>query len=177
MSVYRFKVASGDPKEIKFLETALRSMFMFEFSIDEPRKDSHELIARSYTDDEVSDVRKPKLIKVASELKKDFELSVDIEGYDSSMTRQNPEVERFGSYADAIYECNLDKYYFDIVYGDNVFEPNFEMQYKFIYGKTPSKEQLEVFTDFMMGRTTMEHVVKLCGKDAEEKEQVGPANS
>ena len=51
------------------------------------------------------------------------------------------------------------------------------MQYKFIYGKAPSKAQLEVFTDFMCGRTTMEHVVALCGKDAEAKEQAGPSNN
>ena len=176
MSVYRFKVASGDINEIKFLEVALKSMFMFEFSVDQVKKDEAELIARSYTEDEVSDIRKPKLIKVASELKKDFELSVDIEGYDASMARQNLEVERFGTYTDAVFECNLDKYYFDIVYG-GMDKPNFEMQYRFIYGKTPTKEQLEVFKDFMNGRTTMEHVVKLCGKDAEENQQAGPSNN
>lgn len=175
MSVYRFKVASGDPKEIKFLETALRSMFMYEFTINEPKADSHELVARSYTEDEVSDIRKPKLIRAAGEVKNRFGLEIDVDGYEK-VDSQAVEVERFASIDEAIDVCGLHGYYADLVARKIDGKPDFERQYKFIYGKAPTKAQLEVFTDFMCGRTTMEHVVALCGKDAEGNSQAGPNN-
>ncbi len=175
MSVYRFRLASGEPKDIKFMQTALRAMFMFELSIDEPKGMPHELIARSYTEDDVSDMRKPKLVRAAGELKNRYGLNVEVDGYEKAAA-EDLIIERYATFDDAVAICGLDAYYADMVANKTDGTPDFEMQYKFIYGKAPSKAQLEVFTDFMCGRTTMEHVVALCGKDAEAKNQAGPVN-
>ena len=65
------------------------------------------------------------------------------------------EIERFASFDEAVSECDLDAFYCDMVTCGKEAKPNFEMQYKFIYGKTPTEAQLKAYEDFMTGKITM----------------------
>lgn len=177
MSVYRFKVAEGEPKEIQFLGTALNSMFMYEFTVNRQTDERYELVARSYTEDVVSDIRKPKLIRAASEVNNMYNLGCNIAEYEGYVAPAEVEPERFATVNDAIVTCNLDAYYYDFIMQGKDVKPDFAMQYAFIYGKKPTDEQLKVFTDFMCGRATMFDVDKVCGKDAEQSGQTGPNNN
>ena len=155
MSVYIIPVATGEKEEMKFMELALNAMFMMEFRVDEHSKENNELLARSYTEDEVSDVRKPKLIRAASELKDRYGLSCKIGEYAGYQKPEAVEIERFTSFDEAVADCDLDAFYCDMVTCKKDAKPNFEMQYKFIYGKKPTEAQLKAYEDFMTGKTTM----------------------
>ena len=154
MSVYIIPVASGNEKELNFMELALNAMFMMEFRVDEHSKANNELWARSYTEDEVSDIRKPKLLRAAGELKNRYNLACDVN--QEGVAKTTPvEIERFASFDEAVAECDLDAFYCDIVTCGKQAKPNFEMQYKFIYGKAPTAAQLKAYEDFMTGKITM----------------------
>lgn len=160
MSVYIIPVATGAEKELDFMKLALNAMFMMEFRVDRKGKDGFELLARSYTEDEVSNVRKPKLLRTASELKSRYNLGCEVnaEGVEKSMP---VEIERFASFDEAVAECDLDAFYCDMVTCGKDVKPDFEMQYKFIYGKKPTAEQLKAYIDFMTGKTTMNKFVEI----------------
>ena len=174
MSVYIIPVATGEKNEMKFLELALNSMFMMEFRVDEYSKDNSELLARSYTEDEVSDIRKPKLIRAADELKNRYGLTCKIGEYAGYQKPETVEIERFASFDEAVSECDLDAFYCDMVTCGKDAKPDFEMQYKFIYGKKPTEAQLKAYVDFMTGKTTMNKFVEI--NDA-EKTAKGPVNA
>lgn len=160
MSVYMIPVATGEKEEMKFMELALNAMFMMEFRVDEHSKTNNELWARSYTEDEVSDIRKPKLLRAAGELKNRYNLACDVN--QEGVAKTAPvEIERFASFDEAVSECDLDAFYCDMVTCGREAKPNFEMQYKFIYGKTPTEAQLKAFEDFMTGKTTMNKFVQV----------------
>ena len=174
MSVYIIPVASGSEKELKFMELALNAMFMMEFRVDRNGQNGHDLLARSYTEDEVSDIRKPKLIRAASELKNRYNLECKVNEYDGYSKPEQVEIERFASFDDAARECEFDAFYCDMVTMGKDAKPNFEMQYKFIYGTKPTAEQLKAFEDFMTGKTTMNKFVQI---NESGKASNGPANA
>ena len=173
MSVYIIPVASGNEKELNFMQLALNAMFMMEFRVDKKGNEGFELLARSYTEDEVSDVRKPKLIRAASEVKDRYNLECKVNDYAGYSKPEKLEIERFASFDDAARECEFDAFYCDMVTMGNDAKPNFEMQYKFIYGTKPTAEQLKAFEDFMTGKTTMNKFVQI---NESGKNPAGPVN-
>lgn len=172
MSVYIIPVATGKENELKFMEAALNAMFMMEFRVDKKGNDGFELLARSYTEDEVSDVRKPKLIRAASEVKDRYGLSCGVNEYEGYNKPQNVEIERFASFDEAVNKCGLDAYFFDVVTSGKEAKPNFEMQYTFIYGAKPTEKQLKAYVEFMTGKISMNKFIS--ENEAEQANKSAP---